>query len=295
MSREEGGPREGETLFTADGATHGDHVAVDGIRQPLEPRACLGIARVGVGPHVQLSMRGVGEEHRRHIVLFEHRLQPPQEVWHGLGRNHHVFHEGHRTNGAADSVQRGHHASGKLPENGLLGGILGPADVDAQRSRPLQTPRGFLEARGGGLFVVAREFDEQPGVGDRWNQLIEDRSGTAGQGEVPLVEQVARIGRERSQPQRRLGRPVERVEQEQPHGRGIVGRHGAQRGLGDDPQRAVGAAEQPRQIDEAVAVEGAEQIVELVAAVRAAGDWLGRRDQRPRRCEDRGHGGGKSP
>ena len=96
---------------------------------------------------------------------------------------------------------------------------------------------------------------------------------------MSLVEQVAGIGGERPQPECRLGRPVERVKQEQSHGRCIVGRHGAKRGLADDPQCAVGTAEEPWQIDEPVAVEGAEQIVKLVAAVCAAGGGLGRCDQ----------------
>ena len=110
---------------------------------------------------------------------------------------------------------------------------------------------------------------------------------------MSLVEQVAGIGGEWPQPECRLGRPVERVKEEQSHGRRLVGRHGAKRGFADDPQRAVGAAEEPRQIDEPVTVEGAEQIVELIAAVCAAGGGLGRCDQIARRGEDGGHAGGE--
>ena len=166
VRREEGGSREGEALLGADGAAHGDDVGVDGVRQPLEPRASLGIARVGVGPHVQLAMPGMRKEHRRGIALLEHRLQPSQEIGQRLGRHYHIFQERHRADGAADSVEGGNYAPGQFPQHGLLGGILGPADVDAQRSRALQPPRGLVESSGGGLLAVAGEFHKQPGVGD---------------------------------------------------------------------------------------------------------------------------------
>ena len=111
-------------------------------------------------------MPGMGEEHRRGIALLEHRLQPSQKIGQRLGRHHHILQERHRADGAADSVQGGHHAPGQFPEHRLLGGTLGPADVDAQRSGALQPPRGVVEACGGGLLVVAGEFHEQSGVGD---------------------------------------------------------------------------------------------------------------------------------
>ena len=282
VCREEGGTRESQTLLAADRAADGDHLAVDGVRQSLQPGPLCRITRIGVGSHVQLAVGGVREEHGRRVVVLEHRLQPPEKIGHRLGRHDHVFHEWHRPHGAADPVQRGHGAAGQFPQHGLLCGILGPADVDAQRPRAQHSPRGLVEPHGGRLFVGLRKLHEQRGVGDRWDELVECRLRRAGQREVSLVEEVAGIGRERSQHDRRFRRAVQRVEEEEPHGRRLVGRHREERGLGDDSQRALGTAEEPWQVDEPIAVEPANEILKLVAAVRGAGGRLGRCDQRSR-------------
>ena len=111
MCREEGGAREAEALLATDRATDGDHLTVDGIRESLEPRPLRRITRIGVGPHVQLAVGCVCEEHGRCIALLEHRLQPPKKIGHRLGWHDHVFHEWHRPHGAADAVERGHRAA----------------------------------------------------------------------------------------------------------------------------------------------------------------------------------------
>ena len=112
---------------------------------------------------------------------------------------------------------------------------------------------------------------------------------------MSLVEQVAGVGGEWSQCERRFRGAVERIEEEQTHGGRLVDGHRAKRGLGDDPQRAIGSAEQPRKVDEPVTVERADEILKLVAAVSGAGGRLGRGDQRSRRDQDVGHAGGELP
>jgi hypothetical protein len=94
---------------------------------------------------------------------------------------------------------------------------------------------------------------------------------------VSPVEEVAGAGPERQQPHGGLGGHVERVEEQQRDRAGPVGRHGAQRGGCDDAERALRAAQQPGQVDEALPF----QVVQAVAAVRGPRRRLKRADHVP--------------
>ena len=100
---------------------------------------------------------------------------------------------------------------------------------------------------------------------------------------MALVEQVAGTRPQRRDPQCRLTRLLETVEEHQRHGDGRVARHRPEGRLGDDAESPRGAAHQPRQIDEAVAA----QIIEPVAAVRESVGGLAGGDHRGRIGEHR--------
>ena len=71
---EEHRPRQAQPLLAADRAPDGDHLLVEGVREPLQPLPLAHVARLRMRPHVQLSVTGMAEEHRGRRVLLEHPL-----------------------------------------------------------------------------------------------------------------------------------------------------------------------------------------------------------------------------
>ncbi len=260
------------TYFGADAAAFGgppDPAQLAVKAQIVDPARYVlarwdGEAVGGTGSYdLELTLPGVAKDERRELALAKHLLQPPQKVGHGCGGHDDVFDERHWPHDGPDAGECREHVAGEFPEEGGIGRVVGPSGVETGPAPPLRRGEGIVEPGVASLRIVARELDEQPCLGDRRNEQIERRLRAPGECEVPLVEEIAGARFERPDAKGRLGGLVQRVEEQQPQRRRAIGGHDPQRGLGDDRQGALRAADQPRQIDEAIMHE----IMKTVAAM----------------------------
>ena len=249
----------------ADGSPHGEDFLIQFLGQPPHPLHVVGVGQIEKRLDVELPLAGVAKQRRGHLVALQHVLHPHQEIGQHLGRNSHVFDDRHGTARALHPVQRRLHlvdqAARTTPLRRSSNACRAPNAIRfcchsslTRRCSRLRTSNGSSPSCSTSSTASVSGGNQLRPTAARPRARGSGAGGPSGRTPSGCSARIVQHG---------AGGLLQAVEQQQRHAAVPRQRLGAQRGLGDQGQRPLGADQQPRHVEISVA----EHVGQVVSAV----------------------------